>query len=76
VRATIARLLAITFIESPLSTQIPSGAGTFVEVEGGKLWTERVIVKETGHLLYLEKPTEFARLVTTFLQRHGNRSAP
>src|SRR5262245_40128644 len=39
-RATIAGLLAITFAQAPLTAQIPSGAGTFVEVEGGKLWSE------------------------------------
>jgi pimeloyl-ACP methyl ester carboxylesterase len=37
---------------------------------------ERVIVPETGHLMYLEKPAEFARLVTTFVHRHGGKQAP
>src|SRR5262245_49100269 len=36
VRATVARLLAITFAQLPLTAQIPSGPETFVAVEGGK----------------------------------------
>jgi pimeloyl-ACP methyl ester carboxylesterase len=37
---------------------------------------ERVIVKDSGHLMYLEKPAEFVRLVTAFVHRHGGKSSP
>jgi pimeloyl-ACP methyl ester carboxylesterase len=31
----------------------------------------RIVVPETGHLMYLEKPEEFFRHVNTFLTLHG-----
>ena len=31
----------------------------------------RVVVPDTGHLLYLEKPDVFSSLVSTFLKQHG-----
>lgn len=31
----------------------------------------RVVVTETGHLMYLEKPNEFSSLVSSFLDAHG-----
>jgi pimeloyl-ACP methyl ester carboxylesterase len=55
----------------PLRTNDVAGA-----IELGIPNAERVIVKETGHLMYLEKPAEFARLVTTFVRRHGGKSSP
>jgi pimeloyl-ACP methyl ester carboxylesterase len=31
----------------------------------------RVVVRDTGHLMYLEKPAEFFSLVSSFLTSHG-----
>ena len=31
----------------------------------------RVVVPDTGHLMYLEKPDVFAALVSEFLKSHG-----
>src|SRR5437016_11413759 len=40
-------------------------------IEAGIEGTRRVVVKETGHLMYLEKPAEFSRLVITFIESHA-----
>ena len=40
-------------------------------IEAGIEGTRRVVVKETGHLMYLEKPAEFSRLVIAFIESHA-----
>jgi 3-oxoadipate enol-lactonase len=37
-------------------------------IENGIPNSRRVVVEDTGHLMYLEKPDEFSRLVIIFLQ--------
>ncbi len=37
-------------------------------IENGIPNSRRVVVEDAGHLMYLEKPDEFSRLVSTFLQ--------
>jgi 3-oxoadipate enol-lactonase len=37
-------------------------------IENGIPNSRRVVVEDAGHLMYLEKPDEFTRLVITFLQ--------
>jgi 3-oxoadipate enol-lactonase len=37
-------------------------------IEAGIAGSKRVIVSDAGHLMYLEKPEEFSRLVTSFIE--------
>ena len=39
-------------------------------IENGILNSRRVIVPDTGHLMYLEKPQEFSRIVIHFIEQH------
>lgn len=39
-------------------------------IEAGIRRARRVVVSDTGHLMYLEKPKEFADLVTRFIDEH------
>ena len=41
-------------------------------IENGIPNSRRVVVEDAGHLMYLEKPDEFSRLVITFLQANRN----
>jgi 3-oxoadipate enol-lactonase len=41
-------------------------------IENGIPNSRRIVVEDTGHLMYLEKPDEFSRLVITFLQANRN----
>ncbi|MFZ0584463.1 MAG: alpha/beta hydrolase [Candidatus Acidiferrales bacterium] len=41
-------------------------------IENGIPNSRRVVVEDAGHLMYLEKPEEFCRLVITFLQANRN----
>lgn len=41
-------------------------------IENGIPSSRRVIVEDTGHLMYLEKPEEFSHIVLTFLQTNQN----
>jgi len=40
-------------------------------IEAGIPGSKRVIIPETGHLMYLEKPEEFSRAVITFIDSNG-----
>ena len=40
-------------------------------IEAGIPGSKRVIIPETGHLMYLEKPEEFSRTVITFIDSNG-----
>jgi 3-oxoadipate enol-lactonase len=40
-------------------------------IEAGIPGSKRVIIPETGHLMYFEKPEEFSRTVITFIDAHG-----
>ena len=40
-------------------------------IEAGIPGSKRVIIPETGHLMYLEKPEEFSRVVITFIDANG-----
>jgi pimeloyl-ACP methyl ester carboxylesterase len=40
-------------------------------IEAGIPGSKRVIIPETGHLMYLEKPEEFSRAVVTFIDRNS-----
>jgi len=40
-------------------------------IEAGIPGPKRVIIPETGHLMYLEKPEEFSRAVITFIDANG-----
>jgi len=33
--------------------------------------SRRVVITDAGHLMYLEKPEEFSRVVITFIDRNG-----
>jgi pimeloyl-ACP methyl ester carboxylesterase len=37
-------------------------------IEAGIPNSRRVVVEDAGHLMYLEKPEEFTRLVITFIK--------
>jgi 3-oxoadipate enol-lactonase len=41
-------------------------------IEAGILNARRVVVAGTGHIMYLEKPTEFSRLVINFIEQNTN----
>jgi 3-oxoadipate enol-lactonase len=41
-------------------------------IENGIPNSRRVVVEDTGHLMYLEKPEEFSHIVLTFLQANQN----
>jgi 3-oxoadipate enol-lactonase len=41
-------------------------------IEAGIPRARRVVVKDAGHLMYLEKPAEFSRLVISFIEQHGD----
>jgi 3-oxoadipate enol-lactonase len=41
-------------------------------IENGIWNSRRVVVEDTGHLMYLEKPDEFSSIVITFLQTNLN----
>ena len=41
-------------------------------IENGIWNSRRVVVEDTGHLMYLEKPDEFSSIVITFLQTNQN----
>jgi pimeloyl-ACP methyl ester carboxylesterase len=45
-----------------------AAAGALVMAISGAV---RVVVSETGHLMYLEKPNEFFSVVSSFLNAHG-----
>ena len=40
-------------------------------IEAGIAGSKRVVIAETGHLMYLEKPEEFTREVITFIALNG-----
>jgi 3-oxoadipate enol-lactonase len=40
-------------------------------IEAGIPGSKRVVIPETGHLMYLEKPEEFSRAVITFIDANG-----
>jgi 3-oxoadipate enol-lactonase len=37
-------------------------------IEAGLAGSKRVVITDAGHLMYLEKPEEFSRLVITFIE--------
>ncbi len=39
-------------------------------IEAGIPRARRVVIKDVGHLMYLEKPAEFSRLVIGFIERN------
>jgi pimeloyl-ACP methyl ester carboxylesterase len=39
--------------------------------KAGIAGSKRVVIAETGHLMYLEKPEEFSREVITFIASNG-----
>jgi 3-oxoadipate enol-lactonase len=41
-------------------------------IENGIPNSRRIVVEDAGHLMYLEKPDEFSRLVITFLRANRN----
>jgi 3-oxoadipate enol-lactonase len=41
-------------------------------IENGIWNSRRVVVEDTGHLMYLEKPDEFSHIVVSFLQTNQN----
>ena len=41
-------------------------------IEGGIPRARRVVVKDVGHIMYLEKPAEFSRLVIGFIDQNKN----
>jgi len=41
-------------------------------IEPGIPNSRRVVVADTGHITYLEKPTEFSRLVINFIEQNTN----
>lgn len=41
-------------------------------IENGIPNSRRVVVEDAGHLMYLEKPDEFSRIVLAFLQANQN----
>lgn len=41
-------------------------------IEAGIFNSRHVVVPETGHLMYLEKPEEFSRIVFHFIDSHAN----
>jgi 3-oxoadipate enol-lactonase len=43
-------------------------AGALAMAIHGASW---VVVPDTGHLMYLEKPNEFSSVVSAFLTAHG-----
>ena len=40
-------------------------------IEAGIPGSKRVVIPEAGHLMYLEKPEEFSRVVITFIETKG-----
>jgi 3-oxoadipate enol-lactonase len=40
-------------------------------IEAGIAGSRRVVIPEAGHLMYLEKPEEFSRVVITFIETNG-----
>jgi pimeloyl-ACP methyl ester carboxylesterase len=40
-------------------------------IEAGIPGSKRVVIPEAGHLMYLEKPEEFSRVVITFIETNG-----
>jgi 3-oxoadipate enol-lactonase len=41
-------------------------------IEAGIPRARRVVVKDVGHIMYLEKPAEFSRLVIGFIEQNKN----
>jgi 3-oxoadipate enol-lactonase len=39
-------------------------------IEAGIPRARRMVISDAGHLMYLEKPTEFSRIVIEFLENH------
>jgi len=63
--------------EIPIPTQvlvgdadIPDVHGHAGAIEAGIPRARRVVVKDVGHRMYLEKPAEFSRLVTGFIEQN------
>ena len=44
-------------------------------IEAGIPRAGRVVISDVGHLMYLEKPAEFSRMVIEFLENHEDRKA-
>lgn len=44
-------------------------------IEAGIPGSKRVVVSDAGHLMYLEKPEEFSRMVITFIEANGFKEA-
>jgi 3-oxoadipate enol-lactonase len=42
-------------------------------IEAGIPRAHRMVVKDVGHIMYLEKPAEFSRLVIDFVEQHENK---
>jgi pimeloyl-ACP methyl ester carboxylesterase len=40
-------------------------------IEAGIPRARRVVLQDVGHLMYLEKPAEFSRLVIRFIEQNG-----
>lgn len=40
-------------------------------IEAGIAGSKRVVIADAGHLMYLEKPEEFSRVVITFIETNG-----
>jgi pimeloyl-ACP methyl ester carboxylesterase len=51
-------------------TDIPDVHAHAGAIEAGIPRSRRVVLKDVGHLLYLEKPKEFTALVIEFLERN------
>ena len=39
-------------------------------IEAGIPRARRIVISDVGHLMYLEKPAEFSRIVIEFLENH------
>jgi len=59
------------FVFSVASATPPLASQLAGAIEAGIANSRRVVITDAGHLVYLEKPEEFSRVVITFIDRDG-----
>jgi pimeloyl-ACP methyl ester carboxylesterase len=75
-RPTLAALHRLKEIRVPTlilvgDADIPDVHAHAGAIEAGIPGSRRVVIPEAGHLMYLEKPEEFSRVVITFIETNG-----
>ena len=77
--ATAAAFLVIASVmtqaQSGSSSDIPDVHAHAGAIEAGIRGSRRVVLSDAGHLMYLEKPDEFTRLVIGFIESNDAAAA-